>query len=100
MTTPVPSNSSSGSGLPSQVPLDSIKVKPGDEKLLNTGWGKMLEHTAGFSQQDQTTQIKEVKFAIQQSFQTLINQQKQQDAQMKEANEKLKRAAEGQDPDG
>ena len=81
------------------LPLDSIKVKPGDEKLLNTGFGKMFTSMAGAGDQDQETLIKEVKVFMNQYCQSILRDMKHQDERMKEALRKLKNVAEGKDPD-
>lgn len=79
------------------LPLDNIKVKPGDEKLLNTGFGKMFASVGG--DQDQETLIKEVKAFMNQYCQDILRDMKHQDQKMQEALRMLKNVAEGKDPD-
>jgi hypothetical protein len=98
MTDPTPSASKPRFSSDS-LPLDSIKVKPGDEKLLNTGFGKMFASMSGAGDQDQDTLIKEIKVFMNQYCQSILRDMKHQDERMKAALQKLKNVAEGRDPD-
>lgn len=92
MTNPI----SSGSPDPSKF-LPSIKITPQDTKLLDTPFGKWFAKAA--PNEDQTTLIKEIKQAVQQYCKDIVTAMKHDEARMKEAAAKLKKAAEGKDPD-
>lgn len=84
-------------GIP-KAALSGVKVNPGDEKLLDTPWGKWMAHMPG-APSDKEEMIKLIKASIQQ-YVKMVNVQIQQDQKRaKEASDKLKRVAEGKDPD-
>ncbi len=99
MSTTPPSSSSSGPQLPTEVPLGRYKVHPGDEKILDSPFGRMIRAMPGAAQQDQDTLIKEVKAAMNQYCQDIVNQMQSEQKRADRVNEMLKRVAEGQDPD-
>ena len=85
-------------GLPSAA-LKGIKVNPGDEKLLDTPWGKWMQKMPG-APADKEEMIKLIKASIQQYIKMVGTQIEQDQKRAKQASDKLKRAASGQDPDG
>jgi hypothetical protein len=89
---------SSGFQMPPQV-MAGIKVNPGDEKLLDTAWGKWMERMPG-APADKEQMIKLIKASIQQYCNMIRNEIQQDQERAKKAAEMLKRAAEGQDPNG
>ena len=84
-------------GLP-KAALEGIKVNPGDEKLLETPWGKWMEKMPG-APTDKEEMIKLIKASIQQYIKMVNTQIEQDQKRAKRASDKLKRVAQGQDAD-
>jgi hypothetical protein len=89
---------SSGYQIP-KAALESIKVKPGDEKLLDTPWGKWMERMPG-APADKEEMIKLIKASIQQYCNMVRTQIEHDQKRSKKAADMLKRVARGQDPNG
>lgn len=87
----------SAGGLP-KAALQGIKVNPGDEKLLDTAWGKWMEKMPG-APADKEEMIKLIKASIQQYCKMVQVQIEQDQKRAKAASDKLKRVAEGKDAD-
>lgn len=92
-----PQQPSSTGGIPAAA-LAGVKVKPGDEYLLDTAWGKFIERMPG-APTDKVELIKMIKASMQQYCNQVRIQMQDEDRRAREAAAKLKRVAEGKDPD-
>lgn len=81
--------------------LSKIPVRPGDEKLLHTGFGKMFSHMMkkGGVDISENDLIRVVKQSLNNYCQDCLRQMRKDDKKAKEALAKLKRVAEGGSPD-
>ncbi len=99
MTDPTSSSSSSGPQLPKKVDLSDIPIKPGDEKLLNTGFGKMFASMPGAQNQDKDTLIREVKASMNMYVQSITREIQREQKEAQKTAQMMKRVAEGQAPE-
>jgi hypothetical protein len=79
--------------LPPQV-LAGVQVKPGDEKLLETAWGKWMAHMHG-APSDPQELIRMIKASMQQYFNDIKTAMQQEQERYEKVAEQLKRVAEG-----
>ena len=86
------------SGIPNAA-LAGIKVNPGDDKLLDTPWGKWMSRMPG-APADKEQMIKLIKASIQQYCNMIRTEIEQDQKRAKKAADMLKRVAEGKDPNG
>jgi hypothetical protein len=84
-------------GIP-KAALSGIKVNPGDEKLLDSPWGKWMQKMPG-APADKEEMIRLIKASIQQYIKMINTEIQQDQKRAKAASDKLKRVAEGKDAD-
>ncbi len=95
MTDPISNNSPKG-GLPdAQDLIANVKLTPKDQNILDTPFGKMFAKNA--KDEDRTTLIKEVKKALEQWIQSIMDDMKRQLKKQEETQKKLGRSLKGQD---
>jgi hypothetical protein len=78
--------------------LEGIPVKPGDEKILDTPFGKMITKFAA-PDTDKKTLIREVKKALEQYVQSLTAEMKRQMKRSEEAIKKMGKVSRGERED-
>ncbi len=77
--------------------LDSVKINPGDEKLLKSPFGKMILKYS--HNEDEKTKIKLVKKAIEQCFNFMTQDLKRAMKRSEEAMKKLGKESRGERSD-